>query len=162
MTTTIKTGTEVISQPRGPRPRILVVDDEKVIRDILVMMLLADSYDIREAEDGQETIDLLATGLRIDLVTSCLMMPVMDCYSLLLHVKKHHPRIPFVVVTAIHDAAIQACVLREGADGHRFDSGSGHQVSGSLDSSTPSRQKWACWGSVLAGNLLPTSVVKSG
>jgi DNA-binding NarL/FixJ family response regulator len=45
-------------------------------------------------------------------------MPNVDGYSLLLHVKKHHPRIPFVLVTAVHDAEVREEVLRDGADGY--------------------------------------------
>jgi len=118
MTTETQTETETVTRTGPPRLRVLVVDREKEIRDILLPWLFDEGFDCREAGDGQEAIDLLATGLRIDLVTSCLLMPNVDGYSLLLYVKKHHPRIPFVLVTAIHDAEVREHTLKNGADGY--------------------------------------------
>jgi CheY-like chemotaxis protein len=95
---------------------VLLVERQKELRDILVPWLFENGFDVREAENGRDAIDLLATGLRIDLVLSCLMMEIVDGLTLLIHVKKHYPRIPFGVVTAIYDAQYREAALREGAD----------------------------------------------
>ncbi len=100
------------------RPRVLLAEREKEIRDILVPWLLRAGFDCREAEDGQEAIGLLATGLRIDLVLSCLLMAPVDGYTLLLHVKKNHPRVPFAFVTGIMLPEVREFVLQNGADGY--------------------------------------------
>ena len=62
-------------------------------------------------------MDLLAAGTRINLVLSNLLLPVVDGFTLLLHVKQHYPRIPFAYVTAIHDVQVREEVMRHGADG---------------------------------------------
>jgi CheY-like chemotaxis protein len=100
------------------RPRILLVEDEQTMRDIVVPWLLQDGYDCREAADGRAAIDLLATGLRINLVLSNMLLPEVNGYTLLLHVKQQYPRIPFAYVTAISDAQVREQVMRDGANGY--------------------------------------------
>jgi hypothetical protein len=51
-----------IAEPRrtSGRPRILLAEREKEIRDILVPWLFKNGFDCREAENGRDAIDLLA------------------------------------------------------------------------------------------------------
>ena len=119
MSVQVKTETGVISResPKGELPRVLLVEDEQPIRDIIVPWLFRDGFDIREAADGRAAIDLLATGTRINLVLSNLLLPLVDGFTLLLHVKQHYPRIPFAFVTAIHDVQVRDAAMKNGADG---------------------------------------------
>lgn len=55
--------------------------------------------------------------MRIDLVLSNLLLPEVDGFTLLLHVKHNYPRIPFVFLTATDDAQVMEEVMRNGADG---------------------------------------------
>ncbi len=71
-------------------------------------------YDCREAADGRAAIDLLSSGTRINLVLSNFFLPEVDGFTLLLHVRKHHPRIPFVFVTAVGDDSLRHAAAREG------------------------------------------------
>jgi two-component system response regulator FlrC len=113
-----QTASHVTHQSRGHRPRILVVDREKPIRDIVVPWLFAAGFDCREAEWGQDALDLLKSGARVDLVLSCLLLEDVDGYSLLLYTKQNHPRIPFVFLTAVHDSELRDRIIRDGADGY--------------------------------------------
>ena len=61
---------------------------------------------------------MLATGTRINLVLSNLLLPVVDGFTLLLHVKQQYPDIPFAFVTTIRDAEVQEKAMRNGADGY--------------------------------------------
>jgi two-component system response regulator FlrC len=54
--------------------------------------------------------------VRIDLVLSNLLLPEVDGYTLLLHVKKHYPRIPFVFVTGVNDDSVKEAAMRNGAE----------------------------------------------
>jgi CheY-like chemotaxis protein len=99
------------------RQRILLVEDEKPIRDIIVPFLLSAGFDCREAATGQSAIDLLRSGERITLVLSNLLLPEVDGFTLLLHVKQNYPQIPFVFVTAVNDAEVRQEAMRNGADG---------------------------------------------
>lgn len=95
--------------------RVLVVDDEEQIREIIVSMLNFHGFQCRSAESGVEALALLDSGERVDIVTSCLLMPEMDGVTLLDHMKRRYPSIPFAVVTAIHDVSVAKAVLRAGA-----------------------------------------------
>ena len=113
-----ETGTLANARPNPDLPRVLLVEDEQPIRDIVVPWLFRDGFDCREAADGRAAIELLAAGTRINLVLSNLLLPLVDGYTLLLHVKQHYPRIPFAYVTAINDASVREQVMRHGADGY--------------------------------------------
>lgn len=94
--------------------RILVVDDESTVREIIASML-ASEYECRQASDGLEALAVLDSGEDIALILADLVMPNLDGFGLLEHVNKKHPKIPVVMVTAVHD--IQCCLraLRGGA-----------------------------------------------
>ena len=64
------------------RPSILVVDDEKVIRDMLADLLDMEGFHVRTAEDGQSALDELSRA-HYDLILSDLKMPKMGGIALL-------------------------------------------------------------------------------
>lgn len=117
--TTVKTETGTFIQTRRnpDLPRVLLVEDEQPVRDIVVPWLFRDGFDCREGADGRSAMELLASGTRIDLVLSNLLLPLVDGYTLLLHVKERYPRIPFAFITAIHDPWVREEAVRHGADG---------------------------------------------
>ena len=104
--------------PNARRPRVLLVEDEQPIRDIIVPWLFKDGFDCREAADGRAAMDLLAGETKVNLVLSNLLLPLVDGFALLLHVKQHHPRIPFAFITAVHDLQVREEVMCRGADGY--------------------------------------------
>ncbi len=81
---------------------ILVVDDEKSLLFNFQTSLVAYSPDLRiyTAENGIEATKVLAQT-RIDIVVTDLRMPEMDGFQLLIHMKKHHPEVPVIVMTGI-------------------------------------------------------------
>src|SRR5271157_4211419 len=98
-----------------PNNRILVVDDEETIREIVSSMLGGAHFQTRQAASGVEALAILESGDEFDLVLSDLMMAEMDGMGLLERAKERYPDMPIVMVTAVHDiqAALQA--LRHGA-----------------------------------------------
>jgi CheY-like chemotaxis protein len=112
-----ETSAEAQFQP-GRSPRILLVEDEKPLRDIVVLILLHAGFDCREAADGRAALDLLASGIRINLVLSNLLLYKVDGFTLFIHVRRNHPRIPFVFVTGVDDAQVRELAMREGAAGY--------------------------------------------
>ena len=62
--------------------KILVVDDEESIRDVLHRILKGEGYDVRTASTGEEALARLAEG-PADLVLSDIRMPGMDGMALL-------------------------------------------------------------------------------
>ena len=69
---------------------ILVVDDEKFIRDIIADFLTMEGYVVRTAEDGAAAADELRRA-RFDLVISDLKMPRMDGIQLFIAIRQRHP-----------------------------------------------------------------------
>ena len=67
---------------KSPGARILVVDDEASLRDVLGKILSAEGYDVRNAGNGREALDRLAAG-RFDFLLCDLRMPVMGGLELL-------------------------------------------------------------------------------
>ena len=77
---------------------ILVVDDEKLIRDVIKEYLLLENYQVYEAENGLDAIEVVKTK-NIDLVIMDIMMPKMDGYTACKEIKKIKD-IPFIMLSA--------------------------------------------------------------
>ncbi|MFP5212095.1 MAG: response regulator [Acidobacteriota bacterium] len=75
---------------------ILVVDDERVIREGCKRILSADGHRVITAENGQEALDVLASE-RVDVILCDLKMPVMGAVEFLERVQEGD--IPIIVIT---------------------------------------------------------------
>lgn len=93
---------------------ILVIDDEKNIREGLAADFEMDGYNVKVAATGQEGLDFLAKG-DIDLVITDLRMPGISGEEVLRRVTTEMPGIPVIVLTGHGsiDSAVQA--MRDGA-----------------------------------------------
>jgi putative nucleotidyltransferase with HDIG domain len=98
-----------------PNERILVVDDEETIREIVSSMLSGANFQSRQAASGVEALSILESGEEFDLVLSDLMMAEMDGNDLLEKSKERFPDVPVVMVTAVHDLSVALQALRNGA-----------------------------------------------
>jgi putative nucleotidyltransferase with HDIG domain len=98
-----------------PSDRILVVDDEETIRDIVSAMLVSAQFRTAQASSGLEALALLDSGEEYDLVLSDLMMAEMGGLELLERTKERFPATPVVMVTAVHDIQVALQALRNGA-----------------------------------------------
>jgi putative nucleotidyltransferase with HDIG domain len=95
--------------------RILVVDDEEAIREIVSSMLHNAGYETRQASSGVEALSVINSGESFDLMLSDLMMPEMDGITLLERVKEARPDMPAIMVTAVHDISVALAAIRNGA-----------------------------------------------
>ena len=95
--------------------RILVVDDEEPIREIVCSMLTTANYKCTQASSGLKALDVLATGAEFELMLSDLMMADLDGIGLLERTKERFPDMPVVMVTAVHDISIALSAIRNGA-----------------------------------------------
>jgi putative nucleotidyltransferase with HDIG domain len=98
-----------------PNDRILVVDDEETIREIVSSMLGGAHFQTRQASSGVEALSILESGDEFDLVLSDLMMAEMDGITLLGRAKERYPDMPIVMVTAVSDISVALQALRNGA-----------------------------------------------
>ncbi len=98
-----------------PAERILIVDDEEAIREIVHSMLSMSGYRCQQAGSGAEALALLDSGEQFELMLSDLMMAEMDGIALLDRTKEKYPDMPVVMVTAVHDISVALAAIRNGA-----------------------------------------------
>jgi DNA-binding NtrC family response regulator len=103
------------TQKGVPAGRILIVDDEKAICEVIAAMLVSANYESREAASGVEALAVLESGEEFDLVLSDLMMPDLDGIGLLERSKDKYPDMPVVIVTAVCDISVALATIRRGA-----------------------------------------------
>jgi two-component system response regulator PilR (NtrC family) len=91
---------------------ILVVDDDKSMREFLELILKREKYNVACAKDGADAILLLKENY-FDLVITDLMMPVINGLELLKKAKELYPDIKVIMITAFGtiDTAIEAIKL---------------------------------------------------
>lgn len=94
--------------------RILVVDDEQNIRDIVAAYLVKDGYEVSIAKNGLEALELFDSEV-IDLVVLDLMMPLMGGEEVCRRIREHS-HVPIIMLTAkvSEDDAIKG--IKGGAD----------------------------------------------
>lgn len=95
--------------------RVLVVDDDPLVRDLLAAVLADDEFDLRFASDGAEGIESAKTRVP-DLVILDVMMPGLDGYQVCRSLKESHPSIRVVMLTARHGEEDEALAMKAGAD----------------------------------------------
>ena len=95
--------------------RILVVDDEEAIREIVASMLTTAGYACKQAGSGMEALAVLNSGEEFELMLSDLMMADLDGIGLLERTKEKYPDMPVVMVTAVHDISVALAAIRNGA-----------------------------------------------
>jgi CheY-like chemotaxis protein len=98
------------------KPVILVVDDEANIRHLL-RLAFEDDYQVIEAVDGQEALELARSG-KPDIILSDIMMPNLDGYGLFRRLRSapDTASIPFVFLSAKKDVDDRVAGLEMGAD----------------------------------------------
>ncbi|MBU0492769.1 MAG: response regulator transcription factor [Chloroflexi bacterium] len=94
--------------------RILIVDDDATLVDLLLQPLHAEDYQVVAALDGATGLDLFQK-VRPDLVILDLMMPGIDGFAVLAMIR-HSSQVPVLVLSARQGTDIKARALNEGAD----------------------------------------------
>jgi excisionase family DNA binding protein len=94
------------------RPRILVVDDEASIRDLLSKTLALAEYDVDVAPDGRSALDRMRV-YPYDLLIADLKMPGMDGLSVIREAKRYKSDLPVIIITGFstESSAIEAVNL---------------------------------------------------
>jgi len=95
-----------------PRGRVLVVEDDRDIRDELRTLLEENDYCVIVAEHGRRALEVMRAGNRPDAIILDLMMPVMDGWEFREHQKKDPDLAPIpVIVTTASDRTVEADAL---------------------------------------------------
>jgi two-component system response regulator PilR (NtrC family) len=105
-------GEATVSEP--PRPRILVVDDEASMRDMLRIVLRRDGYDVRVAPDGRAALEMLKRE-PFDLLLSDIRMPDLSGVEVLRSAKEVNQDLVVFMMTAFASTSTAVEAMRLGA-----------------------------------------------
>jgi signal transduction histidine kinase len=93
---------------------VLVVDDEKVIRDGCTLILQPEGYLVKTAANGQEAIELLASEA-VNVVLCDLKMPVMGALEVLEEARERFPEVPIIIITGHGTVDDAVACMKKGA-----------------------------------------------
>jgi two-component system response regulator MprA len=105
----------VVSVPPSPKPRVLVVDDDKAVRESLRRSLEFNGYDVHLAADGAEALAGIA-GVGPDVVVMDVMMPRLDGLETTRALRAAGNDVPIIVLTARDAVGDRVEGLDAGAD----------------------------------------------
>lgn len=97
------------------RYKILVVDDESRMRKLVSDFLVKSQYQVVEAENGQEALDIFFAGNDIDLVILDVMMPKMDGWQACREIREAS-KVPIIMLTAKSDERDELLGFELGVD----------------------------------------------
>lgn len=100
--------------------RILTIDDSKTIRDMLMLTLIEAGFDVIQAVDGQDGLDVLAREKdEIDVIITDINMPRMDGYEVIRNLRKDpaYKSKPILVLTTESDGDKKNMAREAGATG---------------------------------------------
>jgi putative nucleotidyltransferase with HDIG domain len=95
--------------------KILVVDDETVVRQVVIALLEHAGYSTLGADSAGQALELLKSEPNCLLVMSDVMMPGTDGLALLDAIKQSYPATPVILFTALHDLRVATDAFRRGA-----------------------------------------------
>ncbi len=99
--------------------RILVADDEKVVRDVMSRFLKLQGFDVCTAQDGREAVDK-AVKDNFDLLIMDLRMPGLKATEILEAVKKNKKDMPVLILTGTIDADESEALRKLGYSGENI------------------------------------------
>jgi two-component system, NtrC family, response regulator PilR len=107
--------TEVLTPDSPATPaRVLVVDDERSMRELLSIVLKRDGHEVIVAEDGRTAVDMMRRR-RVDILITDIRMPEMSGVDVLREAKQIDPEIISIIMTAFATADTAVEALRLGA-----------------------------------------------
>ena len=97
--------------------KVLVIDDEDVIRQTIRKQLDGSGFEIIEANDGEQGIDLLNTldnPLTVDVIICDIRMPKINGIEAIAYFRKEYPSTPIIVLTGYPDVTLATDLLKQG------------------------------------------------
>ena len=100
-----------------PKGKILVIDDEEDVRDVVKFHLSEQNYQIIEAENGEEAIKRLNEEdnmISVGAILCDIRMPKVNGVECIQYIRKEAPGIPIVVITGFPDSEMATELLKMG------------------------------------------------
>lgn len=106
-----------VSEDVPAQAHILVVDDERLDRDLLQVILQSEGYRVSTAASGEDALDSLSRSCP-NLVLLDVMMPGVDGYTVAAKIKSHPSTsaVPVILLTGLDDSNSRSHGLRVGAE----------------------------------------------
>jgi putative nucleotidyltransferase with HDIG domain len=112
-TKSLDTPSEVTPLEKAP-PTVLVVDDDRAVREVLSAVLREEGYSVRMSESAEAALELMR-GEDLPLLLCDVKMPERDGMWLLDQVLQRHPHAPVVMLTGFGDTESAVACLKRGA-----------------------------------------------
>lgn len=96
--------------------RILVVDDDAFIREMLAEILQSGGYETVTAEDGAGALEVFERDRSLDLIVSDMVMPGLDGLGLIREIRKRDEDIPIVILTGNNEISVAIQAIHSGAN----------------------------------------------
>ena len=106
-----------VAAPAAGRPRVLVVDDEASIRDLLSKTLALAEYDVDLAPDGRTALERLRL-IPYDLLITDLKMPGVDGLAVIREARRLKADIPVIIITGFSTEASAIEAVNLGVSGY--------------------------------------------
>ena len=110
-------GTRPAAQSGSAHPRILVVDDEASIRDMLSKTLSLAEYEVEVAADGRAALERLKL-MHYDLLITDLKMPGVDGLTVIREGRRYRPDLPVIIITGFSTEASAIEAINLGVSGY--------------------------------------------
>jgi len=97
------------------KKRVLIVEDDKAIRQLLASMLNIEGFKTLTADHGLQAIDILQKE-SVDIIVCDMMMPQMDGMRFIRWLREDAKKtLPVVVLTSVHDEKVREDIFKTGA-----------------------------------------------
>ena len=99
--------------------KVLVIEDNAELK-IYIYNSLINKYEVRDASNGKEALQIISDGWMPDMIVTDLMMPEMDGIELINHIRNDFStsHIPVILITAKHENDTHVKAMKYGADGY--------------------------------------------
>ena len=95
---------------------VLIIDDEKEVRDVIQLQLGGSRYEVLEAEDGEQGIAFLnENALTVDVIICDVRMPKINGVEAVKYFRLEYPSTPVIVLTGYPDVNLAVEFMRQGA-----------------------------------------------
>ena len=107
----------IIEDVSGTHGKILIIDDEQDVRDVLKLQLGEGGYNVIEAQDGEEGVNLMKKGsnlVEVGLIICDIRMPKVNGIEAIEYLKANCPSIPVMVVSGYPDTELAVSLVKKG------------------------------------------------
>ena len=107
----------IIEQASSTKGKILIIDDEEEVREVLRLQLESANYNVIEASDGEEGVKMMKLGsnlLQVGMIICDIRMPKVNGIEAIDYLKKNAPSIPIIVLTGYPDSELAVSLMKKG------------------------------------------------